>query len=94
MPFRENPKILLINFPGKSVVLNLLNGHSSASNYLVHLARQAGNSDAGSFIVEAPKGHGVMAVIQRLHLRRISDTSSLLQLVNNCKDYLLVGTKL
>ncbi|CAG7827754.1 unnamed protein product [Allacma fusca] len=89
VPFRDNPKILLANFPGNAVVLALLNGEVSASNYMVHLARQAGNSDPGHFIVEAPKDYGVMAVIQQLHLRRISDSKSLLQLVNNCKDYIM-----
>jgi hypothetical protein len=61
-------KVKLENYPGYAAVIPLVTGDSKATSDQIF--KERGISTVGEFIVEAPKGYGIIAVIQEMKLRK------------------------
>jgi hypothetical protein len=82
-------KIRLENYPGYSVTLPLINQNAAATSEQIF--KERGISTVGEFVVQAPKGHGIIVVIQELKLRKTTNRDKTnLNATVGCSDFIQV----
>lgn len=81
-------KLLLKNYPGLAATIPLVSGDSTASSEQIF--KERGISTVGEFIVEAPKGFGIIVVIQELKLRKVTKDRGNSSSNVSCSDFLQV----